>query len=92
MARTTEKQPTIADLLDKAAEGGTDLKLDKYLETLEPDIRERVLFHLQAKKPDGSWALSSRSIAVTISEDSSTSFTLSPSAIDKWRSTHVVGT
>jgi hypothetical protein len=42
MARTTEKKPTIADLLDQAAEGGTDLKLDKYLATLTPDVRDRV--------------------------------------------------
>lgn len=89
MARTTEKKTTIADLLDQAAEGGTDLKLDKYLATLTPDVRERVLFYLRSRKPDGSWMMASRRIAITISEDPSTTFTISPSAVDTWRSVHV---
>jgi hypothetical protein len=85
MARSPDSTPTIADLLDRAAEGGSILKLDKYLDTLEPDVRERVEFHLRAKKPDGSWALASRKIAQAICDDPSTATTLSPSAIDKWR-------
>jgi hypothetical protein len=89
MARTTEKKPTIADLLDQAAEGGTDLKLDKYLATLDPDVKDRVVFYLRAKKPDGSWAMASRKIALTISEDPSTSFTISASAVDTWRGQYV---
>lgn len=88
MARN-EKKPTIADLLDQAAEGGTDLKLDKYLATLAPDVQERVLHYLRTKKTDGSWLMASRRIAITISEDKSTTFTFSPSAIDKWRNVHV---
>jgi hypothetical protein len=88
MARN-EKKPTIADLLDQAAEGGTDLKLDKYLATLTPDVLERVLHYLRTKKADGSWLMASRRIALTISEDKSTTFTFSASAIDKWRDVHV---
>ena len=84
-------KPTIADLLDQALDGGVSLKLDKYLDKLPPDIRDRVLFHLHERKPDGTWAMPSRRIATTISDDPSTSFTISASAIDTWRTRHVTG-
>jgi len=90
MARTNEKMPTIADLLDQAAKGGTDLKLDKYLASLDPEVRERVLVYLHAKNPnDDSWVMASRRIAATISDDPSTKFTISASAVDTWRTRYV---
>jgi len=73
MART----PSIADLLDDVSKP-SPLKLDRYLASLEPGVRDRVVEHLQS-------SMSSRRIALTISNDPSTEFSISPSAIDKWR-------
>lgn len=70
---------TIADLLDEAAsKAPREMKLDGYLDSLPESVRERVIAHLDSNMP-------SRRIAIVISEDPSSDFTISPSAVDSWR-------
>jgi hypothetical protein len=69
---------TIADLLDQEAQAEPTLKLDLYLDSLPTSIRDRVIAHLDGKMP-------SRRISRIISDDETTDFTISPSAIDTWR-------
>ena len=80
MARS-EPPPSIADLLDEAATtavAGYSLKLDEYLDTLDDDTADRVRTHLRSK-------MSARKIALTITNDPSTPYQISATAVGNWR-------
>ena len=81
MARS-EPAPSIADLLDEAASPNDHdaypLKLDLYLASLEPAVAERVRSHLEG-------TMSARKIATIITNDPSTNFTISATAVGNWR-------
>jgi len=85
MARS-EPSPSIADLLDEAAavkHEGYGLKLDSYLDSLDPKVAERVKAHLRSD-------MSARKIATTITNDPTTTYTISGTAVQNWRERYCV--
>ena len=84
MARSEPKDQTptsIADLLDEASKHRHrtyPLKVDLFLDTLEPGVRARVIEHLRSD-------MSNRQLSGIISKDPSTPFTIAPSSVGQWR-------